>query len=350
MKNLEITINKPIIFAMQALQKNALKCLVVVDKFGFYKGTLTDGDIRRFILDKKNINGNISKVYQKKSIKFIENEFKINDLKKILLKKNIPLIPIVNSNNKLVSIITLLDLNKKINKTNKINKINTQVVIMAGGKGTRLAPFTNVLPKPLIPINDITLIELIIKKFTDVNIKDFYLTINFKSKIIKAFFQEIKKNYKTKFITEDKELGTAGALRFLIGKFKKPFFVTNCDTIINDDIKSIYSYHTDNKNKITVVAAIKKSTIPYGICELKKNGDLNSIVEKPTKNFLVNTGMYVINPEILRLIPKDTIYHFTDLIKAVKQKKYKIGVYPINEDAWIDVGQWDEYKKAINIL
>jgi dTDP-glucose pyrophosphorylase len=349
MKNLKIRIDRSIYHAMQMLQKTSLKCLVVIDKYGFYRGTLTDGDIRRYILENKNFNVSVNKVYQKNNIYFKKNQVDIEKIKKILLDKNISLIPIINDKNKVVEIITH-EILKDHSNNKKINKLYTDVVIMAGGRGTRLAPFTNVLPKPLIPIKDKTLIEIIIEKFTAYNIKKFYLTINFKSKIIKAFFQEIDKNYQTKFVTEDRELGTAGALQFLKGKFKKPFFVTNCDTIIDEDFNKIYKHHQKKELKITVIASMKKSVIPFGICELKKNGDLDYIEEKPNYSHLVNTGMYIVNPEILNLIPKNKIFHFTDLIKLAKSKKFKIGVYPIKEDAWVDVGQWEEYKKAIEIL
>jgi dTDP-glucose pyrophosphorylase/predicted transcriptional regulator len=350
MKNLKIRDNKSIYFAMKMLQQTALKCLIVVDKNGLYKGSLTDGDIRRFILSNKNINGNILEAYNRNSIKFKKSKINIAKIKKVFIEKNITLIPILDDNNKVVDIITNKILSDSYKRNSNNKKLNVPVVIMAGGKGTRLAPFTNVLPKPLIPIQDKTLIEMIIEKFTDFNIKEFYLTINFKSKIIKAFFQEAKKNYKTKFITEDKELGTAGALRFLKNKINKPFFVINCDTIIKENISDIYDHHIKNKNKITVVAAMTKSVIPFGICELKKNGDLKLIKEKPSNNHLINTGMYVVNPEVIKLIPVDKLFNFTDLIKVAKSKSLKIGVYPISEDAWIDVGQWDEYKNAINIL
>ena len=350
MKDLKITSNKSIYYAMRMLQKNALRCLLVVDKDGTYKGSLTDGDIRRHILSNRDINGSIADAYSKKSISFKKEEIDINKIKKVFIEKNITLIPILDKNNKVIDIITNKILTTSYKKDLKKRKMNAKVVIMAGGKGTRLAPFTNILPKPLIPIKDKTLIEVIISRFTDFKIKDFYLTVNFKSKIIKAFFQEVKKNYTTKFITEDKELGTAGALRLLKGKFKKSFFVTNCDTIINEDISEIYNFHIKNNAKITIVASMKMSVIPFGICKLKKNGDLDYIAEKPINNHLVNTGMYVVDPEVLKLIPVNKIFHFTDLIKAAKSKKFKISVYPISEDAWIDVGQWDEYKNAINIL
>ena len=167
---------------------------------------------------------------------------------------------------------------------------------------------------------------------------------------MKAYFNETKSQNKIKFLEETKPLGTCGGLSFLCGKINKSFFVTNCDIILNLDFYDLYSFHVKNNYDITVVASTKDFAIPYGICEINSQGLLQSMIEKPKYNHLVNTGLYVINPRILSIIPRNKKYDFNELFDDAKRKKKKVGVYPIDEKSWIDVGQWSEYKKVIEKL
>ena len=336
--------------AMQMLQKTAEQCLIVINSKNKYEGTITDGDIRRYILNGNNFDDSIREVYNKNSFYFSDDDFNLDKIKKLILKKNLPLIPIVNKDGYPIEYYNRDNLEGENIKKSPLKKLNVPVVIMAGGKGTRLKPFSQVLPKPLIPINDKTLIEHVIDRFQLSGMSKLFLTINYKSRIIKSFFNELDKDYKISFIKEDKELGTAGGLSMLTNRIKKPFFVSNCDTIIEEDYKKIYEFHIKEKNHITLVAAMKKYIIPFGICEVHKNGQLKNIKEKPKSNYLINTGMYVVNHDVLKFIPKNKKYDFTDFVDQLIKKKKKVGVFPIVEDLWIDVGQWPEYKKSIRLL
>jgi NDP-sugar pyrophosphorylase family protein len=151
-------------------------------------------------------------------------------------------------------------------------------------------------------------------------------------------------------VEEQEPLGTAGSLFFLDGKFNQPFFVTNCDIIIKADYVSLYEFHQKGAYDVTLVASAKEYIIPYGTCELNGEGYLSHINEKPHYDFLINTGLYVLNPDMLKLIPKNKFYHITHLIEQAKNQGKKIGVFPIDDDAWIDVGQWAEYKKVVDQL
>ena len=148
---------------------------------------------------------------------------------------------------------------------------------------------------------------------------------------------------------EDKPLGTVGALKQLEGYSEKEIILTNCDIIIEADYYDLVQYHKKKKNDITIVASLKHYNIPYGICEIENGGGLIEIKEKPEFDMLVNTGMYVLNPSVLKEIPKDEFFHITHLIGKIKEN-YKIGVFPISENAWMDTGEWGEYKKAIKLL
>lgn len=335
--------------AMRLLDETSEKVLLIVNEDKTLLGSLTDGDIRRYILRTNNLKGIVENAYNNNVIFFFEHEHEIDDIKKVLLNKKIELVPIVDKNKRVVDFVTWEGVFGSDDENTKPKKrISAQVVIMAGGKGTRLDPFTKILPKPLIPIGDRPIIELILDKFKKFGIHEYYITLNHMSKIIRAYLEErnIPHTY-IKFIEEPMPLGTAGSLRLLLGQFQCPVFVTNCDIIIETDYADLYDYHRKNNYDITLVASVKNYSIPYGICEIENGGSLIRIKEKPEYSFLVNTGLYVMNHEVFTLIPKDTVFNMTDLINAVKKEKGTVGVYPVSESSWIDVGEWAEYKKSI---
>jgi NDP-sugar pyrophosphorylase family protein len=203
------------------------------------------------------------------------------------------------------------------------------------------------LPKPLIPIDNKPIIEIIMDEFAKFSINNFYISINYKKEIIKAYFKEQKSNYNIEFIEETKPGGTAGSLKLLEGKIKTTFFVSNCDIIIKDDYKKIYNFHKKNNFNLTLVGSIKHHTIPYGVCKIGNGGILKKIVEKPESDMLINTGMYILSPEVFNFIPKNKFYNMTDLINIMKKNDYKVGVYPISEKSWMDIGEWGKYKSSL---
>jgi NDP-sugar pyrophosphorylase family protein len=265
-----------------------------------------------------------------------------------LLNEKLDLIPVVDEEDQVVNYITWDNIDGA--EKSKKNNLDVPVVIMAGGTGTRMEPFTKVLPKPLIPVQDKTIIEHIIERFTDIGCLEVYLTVNYKSKIIKAYFEDLQPKYNVTFVDEKTPLGTAGSLQYLKEKFDKPFFVTNCDVIIKADYATLYEFHQKGEYDITLVASEKDYIIPYGTCELNSDGHLSHINEKPKYNFLVNTGLYVINPEVLKLIKTKKFYHITHLIEDAKNNGKKVGVFPVDEDSWFDVGQWAEYRQTVKML
>lgn len=348
MKNVIVQQKITILNAMKLLEKTAEKCLIVVDENEKLLGTLTDGDIRRSILKGFSFSNDIKNSFNKAPKKSNEKNLRKEEITELLLKYNISLLPIVNNEGKVEDYYSLAKLGKKKAGNSDLEKV--PVVIMAGGMGTRLKPFTDVLPKPLIPIDGKPIIEHIIERFTRVGCKNFFITVNHKSKILKAYFEELNPNYSINFIEENKPLGTGGSLRYMVNLIKTPFFVSNCDILINSDFVEIYNFHKKNHFKCSLVASTKEYSVPYGTCELDENGNLNSIKEKPKYDLLINTGFYVLNPEILKIIPKNEFYHITQLIQKINNNGDKVGVFPINDEAWIDVGQWNEYKKAIKEL
>ncbi len=348
-KDLIVSENTKIVTALKQLGKTGEKNLVVLNVKNKLVGVLSDGDLRRAILKKININNSIRKIYNKKPLFFYQNRLKNNEIKKILISKKLFFAPIVDQKKNIVDVVTWDFIFGKKNKVKKI-KSKIPVVVMAGGKGTRLEPFTDILPKPLIPINRKSILEHVFEKFVDYGLKNFILSINYKSKILKAFFDELNPEYQITFLEEKKPLGTAGALANIILKNEKNFFVTNSDIILNLDYNDLLNFHLVNKNIVTCVVATKDYVIPYGTCKINSSGKLLQLKEKPTYNFLVNTGMYLFDKTVLKFIKKNEKLDMNELIITLMKNNCKIMVYPVSEKSWIDVGQWNEYKKAVEKL
>ncbi len=348
MKNLFIHKNATISETLKQIDKSGHRHLIVTEKKNKLLGVIADGDLRRAILKKKKLTSKIINIFNKRPLFFYQSKFTTKMAKRKMEDKGIFFVPIVNDKKIVIDYISIIDnsLKKNIKKT----KDKYPVIIMAGGKGERLEPFTSVLPKPLIPINDKTIIESIIDTFKDNNLNNFFISVNFKGKIIKSYFDDLNKNYNIKFFEENKPLGTAGAIYFMKNKVKNNFFVTNSDIILNIDYNDLIEFHKKNKNIITIVVAAKEYIIPYGSCEINHKGFLVKIKEKPSYNFLVSTGLYLFNKKIFKLVKKNEKLEMDKLIDAAIKNNYKIMVYPTTEKSWVDVGQWDEYKKTLEKL
>jgi len=337
----------PCITVKQALKKMddaGEKILFVTDHDRKLIGTVTDGDIRRHILKERVLSASVTRVMNPAPVS-IEEGFAADVAKTIMVSRVIDCLPVVDKSGRIVTAIRWLDLFEKRSTNRELRGVTA--VIMAGGTGSRLAPVTSFLPKPLIPIGDKPIIERIMDKFSDFGCKNFCLSINFKANLLKAYFNELKHKSHISYIHEDKPLGTAGSLRMLKGKIKVPFFVSNCDILIEADYSDIYRFHHASRNKITIIVSMKHYTIPYGICEIKKGGRLKGLVEKPEYDYLVNTGLYVMDPDVIDDIPKNKLYHATNLLADYVKRRKKIGVYPISEKSWLDIGQFEELQKAL---
>lgn len=331
---------------MRQLEDTAQKILFVVSDGGFLVGTLTDGDIRRWILAGGDLHDSIENVCNKEPYR-VEQGYDLSHVRKLMLENTIGCVPVVSDTNRVVDLLFWESVFTDGSEHKPPRPIDLPVVIMAGGKGTRLDPFTRVLPKPLIPLGDKTVIERIIDSFLRFGVSTFYLSVNNKSRIIKSYFEELNPSYAVKYIEEDSPLGTAGSLRYLCDSLDGSLIVTNCDIILDTDYSELVDFHNGNENDITIVVSLKNYHIPYGICEIADGGELVRITEKPEYNFLVNTGMYVLRGEVLCLIPENEMFHMTHLIERVKETGGKVAVFPVSDKAWLDTGEWAEYRKAL---
>ncbi|MEG1257320.1 nucleotidyltransferase family protein [Clostridium sp.] len=345
MNNNELIISKSINVreTMKKIDETAKGILFVVDDKEKLCGAVTDGDIRRWILKNGSMEESIEKVMNNSPI-YLEEKDTDKSIK-LMYDKSINAIPIVDKNQQVVE-VKFFEINLQQKNVRKSLK-GISIVVMAGGLGTRLYPYTKILPKPLIPIGDTPIVERIINKFNKYGGSEFYLTVNYKKNMIKSYFNEIEKEYDIKYIEEDKPLGTGGSLSLLKGKIKDTFFVSNCDILIDADYEAILKHHKEKKNKITVVASVKNFQIPYGVFNLNNEGNISHIQEKPEYTYLINTGMYVIEPEVLNDIPDDEFYNLPDILESYMKKGIAVGVYPISEQSWMDMGQISEMKDMV---
>lgn len=342
---LYIDITQDLISALKHMDKIKRKLLVVVEK-SKYVSLLSIGDIQRAIIANIDLNEPIGTILDEKKIVARETD-SLDKIKSFMQSYRAEFIPVISSSGEIMKIIFWEDV-FGIEEKRENAILNLPVVIMAGGQGSRLKPLTNVLPKPLIPIGEKTISEEIMNRFAKMGCNDFYFSVNYRAEMIKHYFDNLNNpDYHINYFQEEKPLGTAGSMFLLKDKIKSTFFVTNCDIIIEQDLDDIYNYHKSNGNKITIVSALKHYQIPYGTIETTENGILSSLHEKPELTFQINTGMYILEPEVLQEIPDNTFFHITELIDKIRNMKQKVGVFPVSEGAWKDIGEWDEYLKNI---
>lgn len=336
--------------ALQKIDKNAKGIVFVLNEKEQVVGTLTDGDIRRWLIKTADLHGTIQGIMNRNpKILYKKNKA---EAKEHLEKYSITALPIVNSQEKIVDIVFKSFGNTRADRIDRMTLVDTPVVIMAGGKGTRLYPYTKILPKPLIPIGDIPIMERIINRFNEYGVHDFYATLNYRKSMIKSYFAEINGGYSIHYVEENQPLGTGGSLRLIEEKFEKPIIVTNCDILIDGDYADIYKYHVSAQNDMTIVSALKNIVVPYGVIQSKENGTIISMEEKPKLSYFVNTGMYIINPEVMNKIPENTFYHMTDLAEQLLKDGKRVGMYPISEDSFLDMGEFEEMhrmEKKLNL-
>ena len=272
---MQILVNSNIRQAIKILNKHGAKTIIVVNDNGRLVGTLSDGDIRKSIIKGFNLKSSINNIYNKKPIFIHENKINKKKIRKIFLKEKITLIPVVNKQKKITKIFYLEDVLDLYNSNDEIEKYSQKlgVVIMAGGEGIRMQPYTKIFPKPLLPMGDDTVIDLIVSKFLNYKINNFYITTNYKHQIINDHFKKYRNKINCNLIKENKKLGTAGSLSYLKDSKEDLFFVSNCDTVVSENYNNVLNFHTKNKNDITIVSSKKSIKFPYGVCLLndKKN-------------------------------------------------------------------------------
>lgn len=322
--------------AMQRIDANAGGVLFLLDAEQKLIGSISDGDIRRFLLGGGKMEANAMKAANT-CPKYAES---MEEAKALYHRKNYVAIPIVNAE-KIVIDIYLGD--KAVSQ--KRASLRIPVVINAGGKGTRLDPYTRVLPKPLIPVGDLPIIEHIMKEFQSYQCDKFHIIVNYKRQLMKAYFSENENAYDISWYDEEKPLGTGGGLSLLKGQLNETFFFTNCDNLLQANYERMLEFHRENKNVVTMICAYKNISIPYGVIEMGVNGKIEDMKEKPVMSFLTNTGIYIVEPEVLDLIEDNEAVGFPDVVDKLRRLGKNVAVFPVSENEWMDMGQMPELEK-----
>ncbi len=344
-KNILISPEMSLFDALEQMDRTERKLLVVCDDDMEFYGVISIGDIQRAVLAKIDLASHVSS-FIRENIIYARQDEKIEHIAKFMKKERIESMPITSYDGKLVDVIYWNDIMEE-NFDVPRKAISFPVVIMAGGVGSRLRPLTNVIPKPLVPISSKTILEEIMDRFKMAGCEAFYLSINYKAQIIKDYFKNHKNNYKINYIEEKKPLGTAGSLYLLKDEFRSTFFVMNCDVLVDLKLDELVEYHRSNKNIVTVVSVLKNYNIPYGTLNTKEDGVLIGINEKPNYMYQINSGLYLLEPEVFAYINNGEYVHLPDVIERVVENGGRVGAFPIPEGKWVDMGNWEEYIKLI---
>ena len=338
-----------LIQTMKIMDEGCTKSLLVFnhDKF---EGIITNGDLQRAIIAKMPFGTPIQKLINNETKIYAHVGDTLDDIKAWMIEMRAEFMPVLDENENLADVVFWDDLFTDVAVTHHREKIDLPVVIMAGGMGTRLKPITNVIPKPLVPVGDKTILEVIMDQFESIGCHKFYMSVNYKAHMIKYYLSQLPHQYEIEFFMEDKPLGTIGSVSLLKDKIKTPFFVSNCDSINEQDYRDVYDYHVANKNDLTLVTMVKSFKIPYGVIETGEDGLMTALTEKPELNYQVNTGVYILNPSCIDEIPEGEFFHITHLMEKIKEKGGRVGCFPVSEQSWKDMGEWQEYLKMIHVL
>lgn len=336
--NLTISHNLCLHEALQKLEVSNIKLLFVLDAKKLV-GTITDGDIRRAILNGHQTNETIENFMNKEPFYAYETdtiEYKLS----LFDKLPIQYLAIVNSAKELLEIVT-----KK-----ELGSLPNYAILMAGGLGSRLGELTKHTPKPLLKIGTKPILHTIIEQFRNNDIKKFFISVNYKAEMIKEYFSFGEKwGIDIAYIEETKRLGTAGCLSLINHTFTEPFFVMNGDVLVDINFKEMLNFHLAN-NFVATMGVVKYTiTIPYGVIETDKHNRICNIEEKPNKSYFINAGVYILNPTMIEKIPHNEFYDMPTLFQNLQNEGENIGVYSELKN-WLDIGHIDDYQKAQNMF
>lgn len=333
--------------ALKKMDNEHCKMLFIFEDNHFLS-ILTIGDIQRSIIKNVQLSETVGNIIETDKI-YIHKDTPSDEIKKIMLRERCQYMPIVDDKGEMIDVL-LWDEMFHVPQEVEREKVDLPVVIMAGGKGTRLKPLTNIIPKPLVPVGDKTILEVIMDQFESIGCHNFYMSVNYKADMIKYYISQLPHHYNVEFFQENKPLGTIGSVSLLKGKIKTPFFVSNCDSINEQDYRDVYDYHVNNHNDLTIVTMVKSLKIPYGVIETGQDGLMISLSEKPEMTYQVNTGVYILNPTCIDEIPEGQFFHITHLMEKIKNRGGRVGCFPVSDNSWTDIGEWSEYIKLINKL
>jgi dTDP-glucose pyrophosphorylase/predicted transcriptional regulator len=340
MKDIEDIIveeSSSILEVLEIIDKSSKQLAIVVDENKKLLGTISDGDIRRALLQNISLTNSVKNIYYKTPTVANINDTR-EDIINICKIKKIHQIPIVDNNGNLVGLEILDELISKEQKRNK-------VILMVGGLGTRLRPLTEETPKPMLKVGSKPILQTIIEKFAEYGYTNIVMCVNYKSHIIQDYFEDGSKfGVNIEYVLEEQRMGTAGALSLLKNKPTEPFFVMNGDLLTNVNFEHLHDFHTASESMGTMCVREYDFQVPYGVVNIE-NSKILSIEEKPTHKFFVSAGIYMLSPDVLKYIPKNEFYDMPTLFEKLISENTNVISFPLRE-YWLDIGRMEEYKKA----
>jgi dTDP-glucose pyrophosphorylase len=324
--------------AIEILNSQPYRIVLVIDKSGTLVGTITDGDIRRALLRHLSLDEPVSKLmFTHPSVaKKGDSKSKIFSIMKI---KRVKQIPIVDNIGRVVGIDFLKDVTLR-------GKLDNPVFLMAGGFGTRLHPLTKDIPKPLLKVGGKAILETILEQFINAGFYNFYLSTHYKSELVRAHFGNGDDwGVSIQYVHEQNPLGTAGSLSLLPEMDGDlPILMMNADVLTKLDLNELLEFHVEHDSCATMGVKEYDFTVPYGVVTAKDHM-ICKIEEKPVHKFFINAGVYVLNPKILSLVKGSTFLDMPNLLEQAIEKFGNVNMFPIHE-YWLDIGQIDQFKKA----
>ncbi len=333
-----------LIDAISAIEATAKRLAVVLSEDELVLGTLTDGDIRRYILQGHNLQSLVVDVMNSNPVTASVNASD-SVLREMLVNNNIRSLPLVDENNKYIRTLHEMELDST-NDSVPNEKTFSAAIIMAGGEGTRLRPLTEDTPKPMIEINGLPLLERQIHRLCNMGITTVYISVNYLCEVIKNYFGNGNKfGVDIHYLHEDKKLGTAGALS-LVPDFNdlESVLVMNGDVLTTSDFIHLFHFHKEHRSEITISAVDYHVEIPYGVIQ-NDGAEVKSLQEKPSQHFFCNAGIYALSGSIMGKIPVNTFWNMTDLIEQCLEDGNKVSVFPVHE-YWSDIGTPDDLDRA----
>ena len=351
-KKLFIRTNATIKKAMSLMNISPHKCLLVINNEKQLIGTITDGDIRKSILKDSNLDKSIVDIYNSNPIKVYEGKINHNEIKKILKVNKFDVIPIVDKKEKVKDVLSW-DQYFKIDIGNK-KLFNTDVIIMAGGRGKRLAPFTDKFPKALMLVGGKPMIIRILEKYYISGFKKFYVSTHYQKKILKTRiindFLSLNSS-ELSFIDEKNPLGTIGSVRNInLKNLSDNIILKKYDTIVSENLEKFLYKHIKSNSDITALVTDKKFDIPYGEVKVNKKKELLDIFEKPKLSILINVGFYILKKKTIKLIQKNKYFDATDFILKAKKNNMKISTIHISSNNWIEIGKTSELENFNKLI
>ena len=336
-KNILINQNKSILdalFRLNEITKISRLILFVVNNDKQVIGSLTDGDIRRSLIEKQDLNLQLKHICNKNFVHMRETDSYINF--QIFRDQDLKILPILNIDNSLSRIIDL----------NVITShLPIECMIMAGGRGKRLSPLTDNIPKPMLKLGEKPIIEHNIDRLISFGIKKIYISLNYLGDQIESYFGDGKdKGIEIEYIREDKFMGTAGSLSLIKDIKSKHILLMNGDLFTNVDFEKMYSKLINQKADMVIASKDYKVDVPYAIFN-SENSQISSFKEKPSYIYHSNSGIYIFDKKLINKIPKNSFYDITDLIQDILTDKKVI--HDTIRGYWIDIGKPVDYERAL---